>query len=554
MRLKIKVGLILLLALIIRLWGLDKLPIELFGDELDAGYQAYSILITGKDYLGHPYPISFHSFSENRSPLFIYSLVPTVAIFGLNEWGVRAAPAFWGTLSIFVLFLVVKKLTDERTALGASILLTITPWHWHYSRAGFEVTLLLLFVLTAVYLWLNQEKRWWFLPISILFMILSLFTYSSAVGFIPFLVVLLFWLFRPERLLAKTKAALFLVVVVGGVFFAVGGGLGQPGQRIGSVSLLSYKSLTDEISSKRGFDGDIFTGEVFHNKPILLLREITANYLKSFSPQFLALGGDPDSTHSETGGGFGELFHIEYLLVILGVGVMVARRKQNFPRFFLGWLVISPISSSVTIGGGEHATRLFIMIPALVVAAAIGFWTLVDTFQRQWQRKIVKIMVFGGLLVEIIFFSHHAVAHYRVESWRAWQYGYKEAMRSLPRGQDGIVTVSDKGEPILIRYLFWSKTDPAWFQKNFSDDKLVKNITPGFDGFRLGPKLLFGNLDEGVSVENFLRPGMTFIAIQGKDIPGNWILDNRSIVGVELIKVVKDPEFSKPLIQVITRK
>src|SRR3989344_7029703 len=227
MLLKLKVGLILLFALLIRVWGLDKLPIELFGDELDAGYQAYSILKTGKDYLGHSLPINFHSFPENRSPMFIYSLVPTVAIFGLNEWGVRIAPALWGTLSILILFLIVNKLTDERTAISSSLLLAVTPWHWHYSRAGFEVSLLLLFVLLSVWFWINQNRRWWFIVVSMIFLSLSLFTYSSALSFSPFLGLLIFFVFKHNIIEIKTKTSIFLVIVASG-FLLFFGGLGQP--------------------------------------------------------------------------------------------------------------------------------------------------------------------------------------------------------------------------------------------------------------------------------------------------------------------------------------
>jgi len=44
--------LILFLATFLRFWQLDVVPPELFGDELDIGYHAYSLLKTGKDYYG----------------------------------------------------------------------------------------------------------------------------------------------------------------------------------------------------------------------------------------------------------------------------------------------------------------------------------------------------------------------------------------------------------------------------------------------------------------------------------------------------------------------
>ena len=51
---------IIVLASILRLYKLDKVPVSLFGDELDVGYHAYSILKTGRDYSGNFLPLHFH--------------------------------------------------------------------------------------------------------------------------------------------------------------------------------------------------------------------------------------------------------------------------------------------------------------------------------------------------------------------------------------------------------------------------------------------------------------------------------------------------------------
>jgi hypothetical protein len=59
--------LITLLGLLLRLYNLEKVPPSLFGDEVDVGYQAYSILKTGRDYMGQSWPISFHSLAEWRT-------------------------------------------------------------------------------------------------------------------------------------------------------------------------------------------------------------------------------------------------------------------------------------------------------------------------------------------------------------------------------------------------------------------------------------------------------------------------------------------------------
>ena len=90
--------LILILASFLRLWGLTKVPVSMFADELDVGYQAYSILKTGRDYMGNPWPLNFQSYSDLRTPLYIYAAVPTVSIFGISPLGVRLPAAIFGIL------------------------------------------------------------------------------------------------------------------------------------------------------------------------------------------------------------------------------------------------------------------------------------------------------------------------------------------------------------------------------------------------------------------------------------------------------------------------
>ena len=108
----ITILIILTIATFLRLWHLNQVPPELFGDELDVGYQAYSILKTGKDLQGNFLPVYLQSLSEFRAPLFIYSAVPFVATFGLNEWGVRLTATFWGVLGVVAIYFLTQKLFD----------------------------------------------------------------------------------------------------------------------------------------------------------------------------------------------------------------------------------------------------------------------------------------------------------------------------------------------------------------------------------------------------------------------------------------------------------
>src|SRR4030042_1148859 len=87
---------IILVAAIVRLWKVGIIPPGLFGDEVDTGYQAYSILKTGRDYFGNFLPVHFQSFGDWRVPLYIYLDRLFVAFLGLSELAVRLPSAILG--------------------------------------------------------------------------------------------------------------------------------------------------------------------------------------------------------------------------------------------------------------------------------------------------------------------------------------------------------------------------------------------------------------------------------------------------------------------------
>src|SRR3990170_4035307 len=108
------ISLILLLIIIIgaglRLFWLQKSPPSLNWDEAALGYNAYSLLKTGKDEYGFKLPVTFRSFDDYKPPLYPYVTVPFVATFGLNELSVRLPSALSGVSVIVAVFFIASHL------------------------------------------------------------------------------------------------------------------------------------------------------------------------------------------------------------------------------------------------------------------------------------------------------------------------------------------------------------------------------------------------------------------------------------------------------------
>ena len=103
--------LIILLAGTLRFYNLADNPPAPYWEEAALGYDAYSILKTGKDFHGNNWPlVAFESFGDWKPSLYFYAVVPAVAGFGLNTFAVRFPSAAAGTLTVVLVYFLAKEL------------------------------------------------------------------------------------------------------------------------------------------------------------------------------------------------------------------------------------------------------------------------------------------------------------------------------------------------------------------------------------------------------------------------------------------------------------
>ena len=104
-------------GLISRVYGLGDLPDGLYCDEAANGYDAYSILKTGKSIYGHDMPLFLlHHGVDYIESLYTYLSVPLVSLFGLTVFSTRLVAAIAGTCTILIptagyLFFIVLSFT-----------------------------------------------------------------------------------------------------------------------------------------------------------------------------------------------------------------------------------------------------------------------------------------------------------------------------------------------------------------------------------------------------------------------------------------------------------
>ena len=102
----------LFLLVIVRIYHLSQ-P-TLFGDEMDVGYQALSLLQSGRDYKGNFLPLYIQSLTESRAPLLMYASLPSVALFGLTPLAIRLPPLIFGLASLLFFYLLIAHLSQNK--------------------------------------------------------------------------------------------------------------------------------------------------------------------------------------------------------------------------------------------------------------------------------------------------------------------------------------------------------------------------------------------------------------------------------------------------------
>ena len=543
--------LILALASILRLYDLSRLPISLFGDEVDVGYHAWSLITTGRDYLGNFLPSYIHSLSEWRAPLLMYVTAPFVGLFGPSTWSVRLPVALLGILGVYLIYLLVRSLFPKNNHLPliSAFVLAITPWHIHYSRAAFESTLLLDLVLLGIYLFITQR-----LALSLLAFALTFYTYSTANLFTPLLIAGLYIIYRPSLDIKKDwlkfiPALIITIPIAYQVLF------GQAAGRFQGISIFNDQKIIDQVIVQRTdpwVEKDN-TDRFFTNKYDAIFRNFISNYTSSFNKNFLFIEGDPYFRHSV--GQVGEFLWPLLPFFLIGL-VDLFRKPDKAKLLLLFWLLIAAFPSALTQGGRFHATRLFVMIPPICFFIAKGVVTTFE-FLSNWKvlRKLAVAITFITLVYSFGVYWNRYSAHYRYESAKFWHYGYEEIFGKLAQylPSQGKLFINNTYEPSLIRFAFFTKLSPNEFQRSFTTDNPDSFKNDYFSGFRFGENIFFGQAKNLASIQELLQPGDIYLAVQGKEVPGDWDWSLTPPEGLTVLDHTNDV-YGKPLFYLVTRR
>lgn len=462
-------ALILAIALFLRLYKVTSIPPSLNWDETSIAYNAYSILKTGRDEWNQFMPLHFESYGEYKLPAQIYASIPGVAIFGLTEMGVRITPVVYGTLTVLLLyFMVLEMFKKKEIALISAFFLAISPWHIQLTRASFESSFAIFWIIMGIWFLLKGRTKPRWLAISMLPFAISVYTYNSARIFTPmFLVVVavLGWKYywNTARKWFILAGIVFAVLMVPLIPFVLSG---EASARYKLVSITDEKGLVPRINEQRG--NSKLPGilpKLVHNKVTYLSFYFVRNYLAHFTPDFLFINGAGHKQHSVQG--VGELYWIQAPFLLLGLYLLFKKKDQNL-KILLPWLLLAFIPAAVTNDSIPNALRTLNAAPTYQIFTAVGLYYFWQGMRNKKAAKVLVVLSIVILAINFGIYLQNLFVYYPERYSEDWQYGNKQVVEYIKANYDkyDLITFSRTyGEPHMFT-LFYLGYDPAKYQTN----------------------------------------------------------------------------------------
>jgi hypothetical protein len=453
---------ILLLAAVLRLAWLGEIPAGLSHDETVKGYDAWSVLHTGRDQYGAWFPLVFRAIGDQREAMLPYLIVVSEEILGPTDLAVRLPTALAGIGFVAVIFLLGREMFSTRVGLVAAALLAISPWHVQISRLAFRAGLLPLTTTAGLWLFLLALRRPRLMLPAGLVLGLGLHTYLAARLFVPLMLLGLLVIYRGPLLRRSAGAH------QGGwrVFWS------RPvvpflcGLALMALPLAVWAALhpADFMGHAAESAG---TGSVLQQA-----LDAAGRYVTYFGPRHLLTQGDPYPVPST--GRFGALYWPVLPFVAIGAARLLCRR-QRADLLVLWWLIVYPIPSALTRGSHPDWLRATCGIGVMEIVAAVGIVATFDWFRRRSPVPIHRTAIAAlAVLIaaNLAWFLWDYTMRFPDRAAYAFNDGIADAVHALNELDSGFdrVVLPVQVPAVHDMYLFFSRYDPTQLQAEGLED------------------------------------------------------------------------------------
>lgn len=472
---------IVIIGFILRFYNLDSIPHSLDRDEAFLGYNAFSLIHTGRDMTGNLLPLHLESFLYTPAGYSYISTIP-VLLFGLSAFSVRFASAFFGAITpiIFVLFLLElfqgsgkKYFNIYLASLLGGFFIIFSPWNILLSRTASVSTVVSFLIVLGLYLFLKARNgSKWILILSYLCFFSSLLFYIAPYSVLPFLIPLIFYFSRNNLKDSKIVHIAGFSLIMGLIIFTF---LSPTlSLRARSLSITNYPEVQLKLDQFIREDGthnaQVFLTRVFHNKAVAYPEEFLKNYFSHFSYDFLFNGQFYPNRYVFLGA---QLFYfVDILFLLIGV-IFIFRNRIKAGYFLLGWVVIMPLGSAMSSYDIPNMQRILAMSLPISGISAIGLSYVLVALKGRVQKGIGVVL--GAIyLYFILSFLHSYYSHSSLYMPWLRNDGYRSLVAKISNYQDDYkkVVITNRESAPAIFVLFYEKYDPTLYQNEVRNSTL----------------------------------------------------------------------------------
>ena len=380
----------LFIGFLLRIYNINNNPPELFADEIANSLSALSILKTGKDVNSRLLPYFFYEV-ELISPIYGYISAPFVLIFGKSALAVRLPAVLLGTASIFFIYKLIYLITNDlNVSICSALILSLLPWHIHYSRIGWQPALEVPLMIISIHFFLKYVKLFKnkYLFLSILFFVTFFYSSRASEFFSPALLFLLV-VININKFKINKKNLILLILF----YFIL-------------LTPFFYTLITQThlyVRAKRIFT---FNNGITYNSLSVFFR----NYFSHFSSSFLFIKGDSNLRYSP--GSHGLLYWWLLPFVIIGIFISILKFKDNNYKFLTICLFFYPLGGSLTNDECPRATRSMIGVIIFCFFASLGIVSLFKLLNKFYKREffyLFFLILINAIVVEFLFFCHDLI-------------------------------------------------------------------------------------------------------------------------------------------------
>lgn len=531
---------VLALAAILRFWSLGNVPPSASMDEASIGYNAYSVLKTGGDEYGEFPLISQRSYDDWRRSTYLFLVVPFIALFDLNATSVRLPAVILSILTVWATYYIVLHLFLKRssfvttTALMATFLLAINPWHIYISRLGHESNAYLSFFVFGVLFFLQgKNKSKVRILLSMIFFTLSMISYYAGQVFIPFLVMGLFFIFRKNlfSIVASDKKILIpffvLLILIIPIFWAIF----SPKALVRFQGTSTFKPeahqemfAQDVEKRNKAVERHDIIGTLIYNRHLFPVKVLVQGYISHFNPQWLFKNYSSESFKAPN---MGLMHEWEIPFTVIGILVLLFNPliDGKIKKLIFLWFFLGPLPASIATQA-PHAMRSYSFLPIWQVFTAFG---LAYVFYKLKRFNVLILPTFALLILLSLFtFYKNYFIVFPKEQSKSFHYALSRTIPYVMSEQKNYSKVVFSNKDNLYQsymlFLYYSRYDPLLYQKQGGTKSGGFEETHKFGKYEFRPivwnkdkslknTLFVGNANE---FESLVPPLASFANLDGK--------------------------------------